>query len=186
MANNSLLYEILEGKSRIHELQMQHWLQYEVLTPQWWALVAVLFVPWVIWWRVVDKSKTAVILAYGIYIMFMVTAMDAVGSAMQLWAYPITLLPVVPDSVGIDWGLLTVSHMLIYQYFPRWMSFIIAQSVLSAVLAFIGEPFAEWLGLYLVLHWYHHWSFPIYILKAALGKWLIERAVYHNRIKPPG
>ena len=125
-----------------------------------------------------DKTKTAVILAYGLYIMFVITAMDAIGSALQFWIYPIKLFPFIPDSIGIDWGILTVIHMLIYQYFPNWKSFIIVESIAAALLAFIGEPFAEWYGIYLVLHWYHTWSFPIYILKTILGKWLIEKLIF--------
>lgn len=178
MNSESLIYEILEGKKHIHGLQLEHWLQYEFLTNQWWALLAVLIIPWVIWWRLVDKTKIAIILAYGIYIMFVVTAMDALGCARQFWMYPIQLLPIIPDSIGIDWGLLTVSHMLVYQFFPRWKSFLIAECIFAAALAFIGEPFAEWLGLYRVLHWYHTWSFPIYAMKAVIGKWLIESLVY--------
>lgn len=183
MTSDFLIYKILEGKKHIHELQLQHWLQYEFLTYQWWALLAALIIPWIIWWRLVDKTRTAIILAYGIYIIFVVTAMDAVGCAIQLWVYPITLLPIVPDSVGIDWGLLTVSHMLIYQYFPRWKSFILAESIFAAALAFLGEPFAEWLNLYRPLNWYHHWSFPIYVMKAVIGKWLIESIVCSRRVK---
>ncbi|MDF2569721.1 MAG: hypothetical protein K0R55_1325 [Sporomusa sp.] len=169
--------EILAVQRHLHELQYEHWLHYELFTHQWWALVGVLIIPWIIWWRLVDKTRTAIILAYGIYIMFVVTAMDAIGSALQLWIYPIKLLPIIPDTVGIDWGLLTVAHMLIYQYNPQWRSFIVAETIFAAFLAFLGEPFAEWLELYRVLYWYHSWSFPIYVMKAVIGKWLIESLV---------
>lgn len=172
--------EILEMQKHLHELQYEHWIRHELFTWQWWALFAVLIIPWFIWWRLVDKTRTGIILAYGIYIMFIVTAMDATGSALQFWFYPIKLLPIVPDTIGIDWGLLTVAHMLIYQYFPRWKSFIIAEAIAAAFLAFVGEPFAERIGVYLALNWYHHWSFPIYVMKAVIGKWLIESIVYHR------
>jgi hypothetical protein len=179
MAYSSLQYnEILTIQRHLHELQYQNWLENQLFTSQWWALLAVLVIPWLIWWKLLDKKRTAIILAYGIYILLVVTAMDAIGSAAQFWVYPITLLPIVPDSIGIDWGLLTVMHMLIYQYFPRWTSFLIVECIASALLAFLGEPFAEWYGIYLALHWYHTWSFPIYVLKTILGKWLIEKLVF--------
>lgn len=179
MTGNLAQYaEILKVQKQYHELQYAHWLQYQFLTNQWWMLVGALIIPWIIWWRVVDKTKTGIILAYGIYMMFVVTAMDAIGHALQLWIYPVQLLPVIPDSIGIDWGFLTVLHMLIFQYFPQWKSFLLAETITAALLAFIGEPFAEWIGVYYALHWYHHWSFPIYIAKAVIGKWLIEKIVY--------
>lgn len=183
MSSESLIYEIFEAKKHIHTLQLEHWWRYEFLTSQWWLLLALLIIPWIIWWRLVDKTKTAIILAYGIYIMFVVTALDAAGCAGQFWMYPIQLLPIVPDNIGIDWGLLTVSHMLIYQYFPRWKSFIVAEIIFAAVLAFIGEPIAEWLSLYRALNWYHPLSFPIYVLNAVVGKWLIEGLMYRQRAK---
>lgn len=169
--------EILNLLRQAHHLQYQYWLQHEFFSWQWWTLLGLLIIPWIIWWKLVDKSKVGTILAYGIYIMFIVTAMDAIGSAMQLWIYPIKLFPVVPDSVGIDWGLLTVSHMLIYQYFPRWKLFIAAETSFAAILAFIGEPLAALCFFYLPLHWHHAWSFPIYIMKAVIGKWMIEKLV---------
>ncbi|HWR42263.1 CBO0543 family protein [Sporomusa sp.] len=182
MTDSSMQYnEILAVQSQLHELQYKHWLHHELFTYQWWALVVLLIIPWIIWWKLVDKTKTAIILAYGIYIMFVVTAMDAIGSALQLWIYPIKLLPIIPDSIGINWGLLTVAHMLVYQYFPRWKSFIVAESIFAAVLAFLGEPFAEWYGVYTPLQWEHISSFPIYLMKAVIGKWLIERLVFHKK-----
>lgn len=172
--------QILDVQKNYHSLQIQHWLQYQVFTYQWWTLLAMLIVPWIIWWRLVDRAKTGIIFAYGLYILFVITAMDAIGFALQLWTYPIQLLPLVPNSLGIDWGVLTVLHMLVYQYFPKWKSFIVAETITATLLAFVGEPFAEWFGVYLALHWYHHWSFPIYIMKAVVGKWLIETVVYHK------
>lgn len=181
MADGSLQYdEILAVQSHLHELQYAHFLQYELFTYQWWTLLGVLIMPWLIWWKLVDKRRTGIILAYGIYIMFVVTAMDAIGSALQLWIYPIKLLPVIPDSVGLDWGLLAVTDMLIYQYFQRWKSFVMAEVVAAAFLAFVGKPLGELWKIYFVLHWYHTWSFPIYIMKAVIGKWLIESLVYRS------
>lgn len=172
--------EILALKGYLNALQYQHWLHYELYTWQWWALVAVLIIPWIIWWRLADKSRVGIILAYGLYTMLVVTAMDATGSALLLWIYPVKLLPVVPDTVGVDWGLLTVAHMLIYQYFPRWRPFIIAQTIMAGLFAFVGEPFAEWIGIYQPLSWYHYWSVPLYIVISMVGKLVIDSLAYRR------
>lgn len=179
MINNSLENtEILDAQKHFHELQWDHWLRYELFTYQWWMLLGVLIIPWLIWWRLVDKARTGIILAYGLYIMFVVNVMDTIGINYQLWIYPIKLTPIIPLAISLDWSMLPIIHMLIYQYFPRWKTFIIVEIIFAALLAFVGEPFAEWLGIYLVLHWHHFWSFPIYVLKTVIGKWLIERMVY--------
>ena len=179
MTDNSQHYnELLATHRHLHEMQYEHWLRYELFTYQWWTLLAMLIIPWIIWWRLADRTRTGIILTYGLYIIFVVIAMDALGEAFQLWFYPIKLIPIIPHIIPIDWSILPVLHMLIYQYFPRWKAFIIVEILAAAVLAFVCEPFTEWFGIYLALHWYHVWSFPIYLLKAVIGKWLIERIVY--------
>lgn len=174
---------ILEAKRRLYELQYEHWLQNELFTWQWWALLAMLIVPWVVWWRLVDRRRTASILCYGLVIMFLVITMDALGIVFEYWIYPIKLIPIIPHLVPIDWSMLPVWHMLIYQYFPRWRAFALAELAASVLLAFAGEPFAEWIGIYRVVNWYHHWSVPIYWAKALAGKWLVDEVLFRGRAR---
>jgi hypothetical protein len=172
---------ILEAQKHLNKLQMEHWLQYELVTYQWWVILVMLLIPWIIWRKLVDKPRTGIILAYGLYVILAVTAMDMVGIALQLWFYPIALIPIVPFTATLDWSMLPIIHMLIYQYFSRWKTFLAAEAISSVILAFLGEPLCEWVGIYFVLHWYHYWSFPIYIVKAIIGKWLIESVVYRHQ-----
>jgi len=181
MTKSSLQYaEILKVRSHLHELQYEHWRQHELYTWQWWTFVGMLIIPWIIWWRLVDKTRTAIILCYGLYLMCVVTAMDSLGAGLELWAYPITLIPVIPVAIALNCGMIPVAHMLIYQYFPSWKSFLVAELIISILGAFVAEHLAERVGIYLVLHWYHTWSFPIYMMKAVVGKWLIESIVYYR------
>lgn len=181
MDNNLQHYmEIQAIRDQLHALQYEYWRQHELFTYQWWALLAVMIIPWVIWLRLVDRKRTAVILSYGLIILFAVIAMDVFGMVHKLWIYPINLIPIIPHVTPIDWSLLPVLYMLIYQYFPRWKEFIIAQTIAAVFLAFIGEPFCEWIGVYRMLNWQHIWSFPIYIITAMVGKWFIETIVYRR------
>ncbi|MEG6586884.1 CBO0543 family protein [Dendrosporobacter sp. 1207_IL3150] len=182
MSSNLQQYsQILEAQSYFHILQLQHWYQFELFTRQWWYLLAVLIISWLIWWKLVDKKSVFNILCYGFVIMFIVIAMDAIGIVKQRWIYPIKLIPVAPHTEAIDWGLLPVVDMLIYQYFPKWKNFIIAEVFLGAALAFLGEPFAQWLGVYTIINWKHIWSFPIYILKSILAKFIIETIAHKSQ-----
>jgi hypothetical protein len=106
--------------------------------------------------------------------------MDVIGTTLSRWIYPVKLLPMIPYAFPLDWSMLPVLHMLIYQYFPRWKPFLIAELVAGGLLAFVGEPLAEWMGIYSVLHWQHIWSFPLYVMKAVVGKLLIESIVYRG------
>lgn len=64
--------------------------------------------------------------------------------------------------------------MFIYQYFREWKSFIIANVILAAIFTFIAEPITVWLGIYKLDNWKYIYSFPIYILKTALIKWIVD------------
>lgn len=172
--------EILEAHSHLHQLMYEHWRQYEFLTYQWWLLLGVLIIPWFIWWKLVDKTRVAIIFSYGLFIMFLVITMDALGIVNKLWIYPVKLLPIIPHTISIDWSMLPILHMLLYQYFPHWKSFLIAETAAAALLAFVGEPIATRLGVYYILYWQHIWSFPIYVGKAVLAKWFIERLIHHR------
>ena len=178
MSDRTPSLEILDAHSKFHCLEYEKWRHHELFTWQWWAHLAVLIIPWLIWWKLVDRNRKAQILCYGFIVMFFIILMDAHGIVFRLWIYPIRLFPLIPHAVSIDWGLLPVVHMLIYQYFPRWKQFLLAETVAAALLAFVGEPFAIWINVYQPLHWQHIWSFPIYILKAVVGKLLMEKIIY--------
>jgi hypothetical protein len=173
-SNLSQYNDILAIQQNLHLLKYEHWRQYELFTWQWWTILGMLIIPWIVWWRLVDKSRTATILCYGLYLMIVVSALDLLGVGLQLWAYPITLIPTIPIAIPLNCGMMPVAHMLIYQYLPRWKSFLIAEIIVSALGAFVAEPLVEKVGIYLALHWHHIWSFPIYMMKAVIGKLLIE------------
>ncbi|MCX7781646.1 MAG: hypothetical protein N2491_12200 [Negativicutes bacterium] len=119
-------------------------------------------------------------MSYGQLIMFFILGLDAAGIAGQYWIYPIKLLPVIPHEVAIDCGLLPVLHMLIYQYFRQWKTFLLAEVIAAAILAFGGEIFAEMIGVYLILKWQHIWSVPIYTAKAIVARLIIDSLLYNK------
>jgi len=145
-----------------------------LFTIQWWMLLLVFIAPWIVWWKLVDKSRTGEILSYGLLVSLLSATLDETGIALHLWTYTKTLLPLCLQMKPPNISLLPVLYMLIYQYFPRWKSFIIAGTVMAAALAFLGEPFLIWFGIYQVFTWKHIYSFPLYIALAAGLKLLVD------------
>lgn len=175
------LDDIMTLQKQLYDLRYDHWLKHELFTSQWWIFIPMLIIPWIIWWRVVDKTRRGIIFAYGLFLMLEIITMNDLGIGHLLWFYPIKLVPSLHYAVAIDCAFLPVLHMLIYQYFPQWKTFIIAEIISSFLLAFVGEPLAEWSRIYIVLHWYHFYSFPIYVMKAIFGKWLIESIIFKSK-----
>ncbi|MBA1334925.1 MAG: hypothetical protein HPY66_0546 [Firmicutes bacterium] len=101
------------------------------------------------------------ILVYGLLISTIVTVLDEVGCQLNLWEYRFDLEPLFPRLIPMNFTMLPVWYMLIYQYFTKWKPFITANIVSAAIFTFIGEPLFVMLGIYELIKWKHIYSFPI-------------------------
>ncbi|MFC0469044.1 CBO0543 family protein [Halalkalibacter kiskunsagensis] len=169
--------DIRNIQQQFYDLKVEYWLTENLFTFQWWLLLLVLFIPWFIWWRFVDKKRMTQILLFGTLLMILVMMMDDLGVETQLWSYPYQLVNIMPRLIAIDQGIIIVAHMLLYQYFPKWKKFIVANTIMAIVFTFIFEPFTVWLGIYKLENWRYIYSLPIYILKAAFIKWLVDEVI---------
>lgn len=170
-------YPYLElARRQFNEASFQYWLHQNLFTWQWWLLIAMTVAPWFVWWHWVDKSRLSEVITYGLFIGTVCTMLDLTGTNLVLWGYPYQLLWfIIPPIIPIDLCILPVEHMLLYQYFPRWKTYLLALIVLSAFNAFIAEPLFVRGDMYDLYHWKYIYSFPIYILKSLPIRWLMQK-----------
>lgn len=169
--NDSQLFEqLLEAQGKSIQLQQQHWIKYEVFTFQFWLLIAMLIIPWIIWYKLIDKKRFYEIFIYGLFVLIVATFLDEVGCQLNLWEYRYDIEPLFPRLIPMNFAMLPVIYMLIYQYFPKWKSFIAANIVMGILLAYVGESIFVALKIYVLINWKHIYSFPIYILIAIVLK----------------
>ncbi|GAB6158572.1 hypothetical protein JCM39194_17720 [Desulfotomaculum varum] len=155
-------------------MQNQHWLHHDLLTLQFWLLIILLIAPWIIWYKLIAKKRLCEILLFGMIVSIIATTLDEFGCQLNLWEYVYDIEPLFPRLIPVNFTVLPVSYMLLYQYFKSWRSFLAAGFVMSALFSFLAEPVLVWIGIYQMLHWKHTYSFPIYIIIAVLVKWLTE------------
>lgn len=139
-----------------------------------------LIFPWPIWLKLVDRKRILEISLFGAVAMGLITILDAIGMELGLWGYRYKLAPLLPMLLPMDFSVLAVAHMLIYQYFRPWKSFIIALTVVGCIFAFIGEPFMEYVGIYQRYGWKYIYSLPIYIGKAVFCRLLVTKIMKLN------
>jgi len=172
------LEQVLDAQNVSIQLQIQHWLKYELFTPQFWLLLGILIFPWIIWWRLVDRKRFLEIIICGLLISSVVTVLDEIGCQLNWWEYRYDIEPLFPRLIPMNHAMLPVGYMLIYQYFSEWKPFAVANIVFAAVMAFIGEPVLAKTGIYVLLEWKSVYSFPIYIFLAIIIKialnWIIK------------
>jgi hypothetical protein len=179
--SNSLYEKVHETQMKLTELRIDHWMDYNLFTWQWWTLVLLSVIPWIIWWHLVDRKRIKEIMIFGLNVLILATILDAFGYELGLWGYPYKLIPLFSRQIPFDFSVIPVAYMLIYQYFLRWKTFFVAIVILSVIFSFIGEPFLIWIGIYQPISWKHIYSFPIYIVMALFLRGVTEIIVQQKR-----
>ncbi len=173
--------QILEAQNISVQMQILHWREYELYTFQFWLLMTLLILPWFIWWKLVDKKRFLEIIIYGLLISTTATILDELGCQMNLWEYRYDVEPLFPRLIPMNFTMIPIWYMLIYQYFSKWKSFITANIASAACLTYIGEPIFVMIGIYELLIWKHIYSFPIYIILAIIFKSLVNWIMHVQR-----
>lgn len=172
MPTNEQIYEL---RLQLTSMVIENWRAEDFLTGYWWLMLAVLVIPWIVWWFIVDKRRTYQLLTFGLFVSIIMSVIDIIGVETGLYFYPYKLIPFAPRLLEYTLGLLPVSYMLLYQYFPKWRPFTIALTIASAATAFIGIPIANALGMIEPVRWNYLYSFIIIMTVGISIKWLTEK-----------
>jgi hypothetical protein len=169
------LEEVTEATAKANEINFLYWYHQNLFTWNWWILLGLLFIPWVVFYFLADRSKIHQLFHVGAFIGIIALLLDAIGNELRLWVYPTKLLFLTPKAYPFDLSVLPVIYMMMYQYAPTTKKFLFTCLVVSFGLAFIGEPLSIWLCLYEMIKWSHFYSFPIYFALGVASKWLVDK-----------
>lgn len=169
--------KLIEIRKISSELSLEHWLKAELFTLSWWLSAGLVILPWIIWWKIANKKRIFEMIGYGLFIIIIASFIDVIGSEAVFWNYPIRFLPITPRLFPFDFVIAPTIFMSIYQYFPKWKTYIMVSTVVSTVLAFIVEPLLVVLKLYELYSWKYMYSFPIYLGAAIISKWLVSKLI---------
>jgi hypothetical protein len=164
--------QIAEMGRILTQARIANWLGEGVGSWRWWVLCVLLIIPWFIWAKLVDKKKFLELALFGMIIMVDSITLDELGFQLSLWNYPVDVLPVFPRLSSVDYTVVPIIYMLLYQYFPTWKSFFWSLVVISFIFSFVVEPIIVKLGFYILIKWMYPYSFVIYIIMGLLARWL--------------
>jgi hypothetical protein len=179
--NYETLKKIMGLQNQITELEIYRWLEFQLFTWNWWLLVILFVVPWIILIRLIERKRIIEILLFGTITSHFTIYLDDVGKELMFWVYPIELTPFAHRADPFDVTMLPIAYMLIYQYFKTWKSFSIALINMALFFAFIGEPFAHWTELTYYLKWKYIYSFFFYFLTGILVRWFVVKLLTVTR-----
>jgi len=179
--------EVQKVRGKLLKIAYEHWVHDDFLTWKWWLLIVLSIVPWLVWIKIIDRERVHEILLYGFFIAICAIALDNIGTDLLWWGYPDKLLPMIPPLFPADWTLVPVILMVVYQFFHTWRSFIVANLVLGAFLAYLAEPVFIWLDFYQLYSWKLTYSYLFYIVTALVGRWLVLKTLSDaQRSRHPG
>lgn len=161
------------------QLRIENWLSHEIFSWQWWLLVLVMIVPWLVWWKYLDKKRGLQITLVGMITLALSSYLDAIFTELGLWSYHFWVIPLWPRLIPADFTVLPVSFMFIYQKYRSWRDYVIALTTASFIFAFIGESFLVWIDIYELHGWRHIYSLPIYFAIGILSRWLVNNLKDH-------
>ena len=167
--------EINEEKSRLNHISIEHWLEHDLFSLNWWILFSATIIPYFVWWILVDKYRLFEIFSYGLLCACTSMLLDVIGTEMLLWAYPDKLLPWIPPLIPADFVIIPITSMLVYQYCRSWKSFMLANLGWATLFSYIIEPLFVMRGMfYLGHHWRHTYSLIGFFILGMLLKGLFE------------
>jgi len=182
MNNSAMLEQIIQTKLLYKQLSIEHWVNYEVFSWQWWLGIAFVVIPFLVWWKLVDRRRILEIAVFGLLINVFASFLDVLGSESVLWNYTIRTLPQIPLLFPVDYILLPILYILIYQRYKAWKQFLLASTIIALALAFVVEPLAVYIKQYQLISWQFIYSFPIYILISIFSKLITTKMLSRQEI----
>jgi len=167
-------YSLYEKLHATHIEFYDLWRTNVLFTWRWWIAVSLIVLPWTIWLFIREKESTHRLLFVAFFVMVFSSALDMFGIALNLWYYPVTVLPLMPEFNPFDICALPVATMLSIQYFPNANTYIKA-GIYSIISSFIFEPLNQWIGLYERIHWEYYYSVPIMICIYLFANYLASK-----------
>lgn len=177
MNNSPTWDDVVKAREELSKINYTYWLDQNLFSFGWWFIVVGIVISAIIWWKFVDKKRIFEVLTFYLLINAIASMVDILGTQFMLWGYPNMILPLVPPLMFVNYVTLPFIYSLIYQYCPKWKTFLWGMVIMAVVLSFIGEPLLVWLKIYDMHNWKHVYSFPIYILLGICVKAIVDNLV---------
>lgn len=166
--------QVVEMTKQATQAQMEFWRHETLFHWQFCFLLAVLIIPWFIWYKLSDKKRFLSLGLFLLLYMVLTITFDEVLTALSLRYYPHKFIPLLTRLTATDYTVVPLLFTIAYQWFASWKRFLLAITVVAMFISFAGEPLFKLLGLYVLINWKYYYGFPIFLAMALLSKWLVD------------
>ena len=166
-----MLYE----KSReLSQLSLDRWLNEEVFSPQWFLVLGILIVVYVVWIKLLDKRRIKDLLLIG-SLTAVAKSLNSMflGGMLGLADYTVRLIPAYSNILITSMTISPIIVMLAEQYSSSWGGFILRIAIGFAVLCFGIFTLYDQIGILDFYNWNVFYHFLVLIAVS-----LIVRCVF--------
>lgn len=186
MPTNESIYEI---KNMLWPQLYTHWVNQELFSFPWWFTVLFLIVSYIIWWKLLDKSRLVELLLFGSLLAVMSAVIDTIADNLMLRQYKVKIFPFTPGFFPYHLTLAPIILMLVYQYMNNWRNYFIATVFVAAIYSFAIVPLFVAIGEVQLLNWNHGYTFITMIARAVIARGILmfckHIQVSHQRQSEP-
>jgi hypothetical protein len=172
------LSTVQQIKLTLWNLTYNNWKTEELFSVQWWSLITIIAISYIVWWKLVDKQRIIQIVLFGSLVSVGRIVMDIVGNNLVLWSYDIRVLPMIPIPFIHDFTISPLIYMLGYQYFTSWKTFSVFNIVTTGSLSFIFLPLLSASRVLNLYNWNYFYTFILVIFITSLSRavmlWLLH------------
>jgi hypothetical protein len=178
---NESITEIYQAQKHLLDVTYSHWIDTVLFSFNWWFLMFLGLIPWFLWWKLVNKKRLLEILSLGLLVMITAFFLDSIGISFLFWTYKYKVVQMLPPLNPIDLTAMPILYMLVYQWFPKWKSFVVVHIVVAFLGACLVEPLFVHMKIYSLHTWKSVYSIPIYFAIGVSTKWLIQKIMNLQR-----
>lgn len=149
------------------------WITEELFSFPWWFSVFFLIVSYVIWWKLLDKSRLIELLLFGSLVAVMSIIIDTVADNLTLWQYKVKIFPFTPGFFPYHLSIAPLILMLVYQYTNNWRRYIIGTVFAGVIYCFVMIPIFVAIGEAQLYKWNHGYTFITFTARAMIGRWIV-------------
>lgn len=160
-------------KTELWNLSYSSWINSELFSFPWWFSVIFLIIGYIIWWKLLDKSRLIELLLFGSLAAVMSAIIDTAADNLVLWQYTVRIFPFMPAFFPYHLTLAPIVLIIVYQYTDNWYKYLIGTVFAAAVYSFAIIPLFVAIGEVRLINWNYGYNFLTFLARAILARWLL-------------
>ena len=168
------LHTVNEARHHLMQTEMAHWREDNLFSGHWWFILIINLLFFLMFIVLIDRSRFIMSAFCLLFSFFLVALVNEVGNYFGYWSYPYQFLGFLESFNAVDFMTIPVVFALIYQYFTKWMAYLITLLLVSALIGFVGMPIFVHFQFYELHQWNPFSSFVLLFIVGLVIKWMCD------------